>query len=166
MKPEKAHYVVATCIIINSEGKYLITKRSDKEKAVPGLWTVPGGKLEKEDYLNKPKDTKDHWYNVAENLVVREVKEETNLDIKNIDYLTSLTFIRPDGIPTLIISLYADLDCEESNIQLDEDHTDYKWISLEEAKNYELIEGIYEELEMLDRKLKGEKKGMWVKKPK
>ena len=31
--------------IIVKDGKYLIAKRADYEKAFPGLWTVPGGKL-------------------------------------------------------------------------------------------------------------------------
>ena len=46
--PEKAHYVVATGIIVK-DGKFLIAKRSEKEKRWPGRWTVPGGKLEKKD---------------------------------------------------------------------------------------------------------------------
>ena len=33
--------------------------------------------------------------------------------------------------------------------------TEYALVTLEEAKNYELIEGIYEELEMPDRLLGG-----------
>ncbi|MBI2672460.1 NUDIX domain-containing protein [Candidatus Woesearchaeota archaeon] len=83
MDPNKAHYVTATAIIIK-DGKFLITKRSPNEKAFPNLWTVPGGKLEQKDYINKQKDTKDCWYNAIENLLKREVKEETNLEIKNI----------------------------------------------------------------------------------
>jgi len=36
--------------------------------------------------------------------------EEVGLKIKNIGYLTSLAFIPPSGIPTVIVSLYADYD--------------------------------------------------------
>ncbi len=160
MDENKAHYVAATGIIIK-DGKYLITKRAEWEKAFPGKWTVPGGKLEVSDYVNKKKDTGSHWYNILENLLKREVKEETGLEIKNIGYLTDMTFIRPDNIPVLIISLYAEHD--SGNVELSKDMTDFAWVSLEEAKNYELIEGIYEELEMLDKKLKGEEIGEWKK---
>tara|TARA_Y100000310_G_C20702929_1_gene831730 strand:- start:10029 stop:10202 length:174 start_codon:yes stop_codon:yes gene_type:complete len=45
------HYVVVTGILVNSQGKYLITKRAEWEKAFPGKWTVPGGKLEVLDYV-------------------------------------------------------------------------------------------------------------------
>jgi 8-oxo-dGTP pyrophosphatase MutT (NUDIX family) len=165
----KAHYLVVTGIIVK-DGKYLITKRSPHEKAFPGLWTVPGGKLEKKDYFERPKDTSEHWYNVFENLLRREVMEETGLEIKNIGYVTSMAYIRPDGIPTIIVSLFADYSSGE--VKLCEDLTEYAWVSLEEAKNYELIEGIYEELEMLDskrslilrNKLHGEVIGEWKKK--
>lgn len=103
MDINKAHYVVATAIIIKN-GKYLIAKRSSKEKVNPGQWTVPGGKLEVNDYLKRQKDTSMHWYNVFENLIKREVMEEVGIEIKNLKYLTSLSFIRPDGIPTVVAS--------------------------------------------------------------
>jgi len=147
----KTHYVVVTGILVKN-GKYLITKRADWEKAFPGQWTVPGGKLEVLDYALKQKDTGSHWYNVVENLLKREINEEVGLSIKNIGYVTSLVYIRPDEIPCLIISLFATPGEEE--IKLCNALTEYKWVDLQEAKNYQLIEGIYEELEILDNFLK------------
>ncbi|MFC1721805.1 NUDIX domain-containing protein [Patescibacteria group bacterium] len=155
---DKTHYVVVTGIIIK-DGKYLITKRSPDEKAFPNQWTVPGGKLEVSDYKDRAKDTDEHWYNVLESLLRREVTEEVCLQVKNINYLTSLTFIRPDGIPTIIISLYADYD--SGKVELCDDLTEYAWVTLSEAKDYDLISGIYEELEMLDQKLQGKQIGEW-----
>ena len=160
MDLNKAHYVVITGIVVK-DGKYLITKRASHEKAFPNKWTVPGGKLEVSDYSKRKKDTSDHWYNVCEDVLRREIKEETNLEIENIRYLTNLTFIRPDNIPVFIISLYADY--KDGKIELCKDMQDYAWVSLEEAKNYDLIAGIYEEIEMLDRKLKGENIELWRK---
>ena len=157
---DKAHYIVVTGIIVK-DGKFLIAKRSPNEKAFPSQWTVPGGKLETKDYLHRPKDTSAHWYNVFEHLLRREVKEEVGLDIKDIKYLTSLTFVRGDGIPTIVISLYA--DHHDGEVSLSDELVDHAWVTLEEAKNYDLIEGIYEELEMLDKLLKGEKVGEWKK---
>lgn len=153
MDTNKAHYVVATAIIIK-DGKYLIVKRSEKEKVFPGLWTVPGGKLELNDYSKKPKDTEDCWYNIFENLIKREVMEETRLTVKNINYLTSLTFIRPDNIPTVVVSFFAYHD--SGKVNLSKDLTEYAWVDLKESKNFELIGGIYEELDMLDNLLKGQ----------
>ena len=149
---DKAHYVTVTGIIIK-DGKFLIVKRAPTEKTFPNKWTVPGGKLETSDYMNRSKDTSDAWYNVFETLLRREVIEETSLTIRNIRYLTDLVFIRPDGIPTIVMSLFA--YHESGEVKLCEDLTEHAWVSLEEAKNYDLIDGIYEELEMLDKLLRG-----------
>ena len=160
MENNKFHYVVVTGMIIK-EGKYLIVKRSDKEKVFPGKWTVPGGKLEQKDYINLPPNTKEgQWYNILDILLKREVKEEVNLDIKNIKYLTNLTFIRPDNIPVVVLSLFAYY--ENGEVKLNEEElSDHKWVTLEEAKEYDFIDGIYEELVMLDKHLKGEEIKEW-----
>lgn len=148
------HYVVVTGILVNNRGKYLITKRADWEKAFPGKWTVPGGKLEVLDYVLREKDTSEHWYNVFEDLLKRETKEEVGLEIKNIGYVTSMVYIRSDKIPCLIVSLYAKPIGDK--VQLCSALTDFSWVNLSEAKNHDLIDGIYEELEILDKKLKSE----------
>ena len=159
--PKKAHYVVATAIIVK-DGKFLIAKRAPHEKVSPNEWTVPGGKLELGDYNNRKPDTSFHWYNIFEDLLKREVMEEVGLTMKNIRYLTSLSYIRSDNIPTIIVSLFADY--HEGEVKLCPALTEYAWVTLKEAKNYELIEGIYEELEMLDKILKGKEVRVWQKK--
>lgn len=164
---EKAHYVVVTGILINSKGKYLITKRAGWEKAFPNMWTVPGGKLESKDYKSRAKDTSVHWYNVLEDLLIREIREEVGLNVKrkDIGYVTSLVYERDDGIPTLIVSLYAKVDVlEEDNVKLCSALTEYAWVDLEEAKNYDLIEGIYEEIEILHKHLRSGKSMEWGEK--
>lgn len=154
------HAVSITAILVNREGKFLIAKRSDSLKRWPGKWTVPGGKLEKKDYTNRDFDTKgNQWYNVIENSIKREVKEEVGLDLGDIEYLVSLAFMRHDNIPAVVISLYSEDYTGE--VKLNEELVDHKWVNLEEARNYDLIEGIYEELEMVDKKLKGVKE-KWI----
>lgn len=158
----KVHYIITTGIIVNYEGKYLIVRRAEWEKNFPGKWTVPGGKLEVLDYSLKERDTRIHWYNVLENSLRREVLEEVGLEIERIGYVTSLVFIGPGEIPSLVISLYAYPKSGE-HVKLDDSLTDFKWVSLEEAKNYDLIEGIYEEIAMLDKMLKEGKGVAWKK---
>ena len=156
------HYVTVTGILVK-DGKYLIAKRANWEKAFPGKWTVPGGKLEVLDYVLRKKDTSDHWYNIFEDLLKREVMEEVGLEIKDIGYVTSLVYIRSDKIPCLIISLYA--EPKTDNVRLCNALTEYKWVTLEEARNYDLIEGIPEELEILDKKLKTGNSCEWSNNP-
>jgi len=151
---ERNHHVAVTGIIIKDR-KYLIVKRAGNREKFNNLWSVPGGKIEKKDY-EKSKDTSEHWYNVLENNLRREVKEEVGLEIKNIKYLTSLTFMKGE-VPVLVVSFYADYD--KGEVVLDEESVDYEWVSLEEAKEYDLIEGIYEEIEMVEGLLRGERVG-------
>ena len=151
------HHVAITGIIIH-EGKYLITKRSLNKRLFPGMWTVPGGNLETIDYINDKKDTNSHWYNVVEKVLRREIMEEVGLEIKNIKYLTSMTMMNGEH-PLLILSLYC--DHHQGEVILNDESVEHKWVTLEEARGHDLIEGIYEELEMLDKILKGDEVEKW-----
>ena len=149
------HEVAITAIIVK-RGKYLITKRSQSKKRFPGKWTVPGGKLETKDYIKLPKDTEFYWYNVLEKVLKREVKEEVGINIKNIEYVTSLATVHKDGNPSLVISCLADYVSGKIKLQKEETD-DFAWVTLKEAKKYDLIDGIYDELVMAERKRKGKK---------
>jgi 8-oxo-dGTP pyrophosphatase MutT (NUDIX family) len=146
---EKAHYVTITGIIRNSEGKYLIVKRSPNEKIFPNKWCVPGGKVEQKDFINLQKDTKDHWFDIFEKTLQKEIREETNIEIKNIGYVSNLVLIRPNGFSTIIVSMHGEHESKEVVLQKEE-LVDFSWVSLEEAKSYDLIENIYEQIEKVD----------------
>lgn len=154
-KNQYLHEVAITAIIIK-DGKYLITRRSPNKKRFPGMWTVPGGKMETNDYLQLPKDTEHYWYNVLERTLYREVKEEVGIDIDNIEYITSLATVHADGSPSLVISCIADYI--KGDIKLQESELDkYAWVNLKEARDYKLIDGIYDELVMAENQRKGRK---------
>ncbi len=157
----KAHYIVATAIIVKDD-KYLIAKRGLNEKNFPNEWTVPGGKLELNDYIKLPKSTKNQWYNISQILLEREVVEEVGLKIKNIRYICDLVFIRPDKIPTVTLSFLADY--ASGKVNLCKDLTEYAWVTSRQAKKYPMIEGIHEELLMADKILRGHKINKWRKK--
>jgi len=152
-KDKELHRIALTAIIYK-DGKFLLLRRSLEKKAFPGRWTVPGGGLETDDYINTPKTTGDHWYFAAEKALRREIKEECNLEVGKVKYLLDLAFIRPDGIPVLILSFYCPHISGE--VKLDEDSIDFSWVSYEEAKKYDMVEGLLGEIEMVDRILKGE----------
>ena len=135
------------------DGKYLLVQRSLDKKAFPGKWTVPGGGLETDDYINFPKDEAGQWYKAIEKSLRREIKEETNLEVGRLNYLIDIAFIRPDGIPVIVLSYFADYKSGE--VKLDEDNTNYAWVTLEQAKTYDMIGGILGEIEMVDKIKKG-----------
>ena len=151
IKNKKLHRVVATAII-HQDDKYLLLQRSQNKKAFPGKWTVPGGGLEVSDYINLPKTTTEHWYFALENSLRREIKEETGLEVEELKYLCDMTFIRPDGVPTVILSFYC--DWKSGQVKLDEDNIKYAWVTVKEVKNYDLVEGLFEEIKMVDKILK------------
>ena len=149
------HEVVITAIIYRDD-RYLIIQRSPTKKRFPNQWTIPGGRLEVEDYSLTQKETKDYWYNVLEKALQREVLEEVGIKIADIDYLTSLATIHKDGAPSLVISCIAGYKSGKIKLQ-EEEAQDFAWVTLKEAKKYDLIDGIYDELVMVEKKLSGRK---------
>jgi len=151
IKHKELHRITSTAIIYKKENnafRYLITKRSLDKKAFPGKWTVPGGGLEVDDYINTPKNSAGLWYNAIENSLRREVEEEVNLVVGKMKFLLDITFIRPDGTPAIILSYYGAYKSGE--VKLDDDAIEFAWVTCEEAKNYDLIDGILGEIGMVE----------------
>jgi 8-oxo-dGTP pyrophosphatase MutT (NUDIX family) len=156
IQDKELHKIALTAIIYKKRGadlEYLITQRSSAEEDFKHRWHVPGGKLSADDYMNaKPTTKEGQWYNVLDSTLRREVREEVNLEIQKPEYLLDLVFINKKRIPVVVLSYYAEY--ESGEVKLDEDSMDYKWVTLKEAKNYDLIAGIWEEIEMVDKILK------------
>jgi len=115
---------------------------------------VSGSGLETDDYTNTQPSTADgQWYYAIEKSLRRIIKEEVNLEIDRPKYLLYLTFIIPNGAPAIVLSFYANYKSGE--VKLDEDSADYTWVTYEDVKNYDLIDGILEEIKMVDEILKG-----------
>ncbi len=154
---KELHRIVSTAIIYKKEEgviKYLITKRSPHKKVFPNKWTVPGGGLETDDYIATSPSTPDgQWYYALYTSLRREIKEEVNLEVGFIKYLLDLAFIRPDGVPVITLSFYAPYKGGE--VKLDEDATEFVWVTYEECKKYDLIKGILDEIRMVDEILNG-----------
>ena len=148
--------VVITAIIVK-DSKYLILRRSPDKKRFPGMWTVPGGHLETRDFINTPKETKEYWYNVLEKTLRREVMEEAGIEIRDIEYVTSLATVHANGAASLVISCLAQYD--SGKIRLQQGETDQSaWVTLDEAKGYDLIDGIYDELKLTEEQQAGNKR--------
>lgn len=165
IKDKELHRITTTTLIYkpqdNKQFTYLITRRALHKKSHPGKWTIPGGGLSVDDYINTAQSEhgENLWYNVLEISLKREIKEEVGLDIGKPELLVDLTFIRPDGIPVICFSCYAPYIGGEVDISLDTegDTIDFAWVTLEEAKNYDLIGGIWEEIRQADEILKSRK---------
>lgn len=147
----RLHFVVATAIIVKSN-KFLIAKRAEWEKAFPNKWTVPGGKLVFGEYkLSRTASGFPQTYNVVDWVLRNEVKEEVGLHIHKPEYLCDLVFVRPDGYPVVTLSYWAKY--KSGKVELADALTDHAWVTLTEAKKYDLIDGIWDELKMVDKLL-------------
>ena len=96
---------VAKVIIIRDDGCVLMLKRSNYVDKYAGEWDLPGGHIQ-----------------VGEDFVVgmrREVKEETNLDIKN------YTFV--DNIDNLNFYHSSYPENSGQSIKLSHEHTEFKF---------------------------------------
>lgn len=114
--------------IVVYEHKVLILKRVRPSSDGLGYWELPGGGLE---YGETPHQA-----------LIRELKEETNLDIKILKPVYTFTAIRPDyqtvGIGFLSIPT-------NNHVIISDEHTDYQFVTSEELKNY-LDEKIYNDI--------------------
>ena len=146
------HKIAITAVIYKPDRTYLVTKRASHEDHFPGKWTVPGGKLSTDDYINTPLTHKNQWYYALTNTLKREVLEEVGLEIGKPEYLLDLIFIKGGKTPVLVLSYFAEYIGGE--VKLNEDATKFAWISADEIHKYDLIEGIDHEIRLVDEILK------------
>ncbi len=121
----------------NREGKFLLLKRNAKKytDVEDEVWDIVGGRVE----AGKP---------LIENLK-REVWEEARLELKETPKLIAAQDIL--HIATRHVVRLTYLGKIEGEPQLDADHTDAKWFSIEELKQLNGIDRFVKEL--IDKKL-------------
>ncbi len=147
--PQKdLHRIVTTCIIYDSERRYLLRKR-DVKGPFPNRWEVPGGGVELEDYTTLPRTRIDGWENVLDVVLRREVMEETGLEVGEVRYMGNSFFIRlMDDIPVCVLRFAAPHVFGE--VVISEDATEYAWVTAEDIDSYNPIGSIATDIKKLD----------------
>jgi len=104
-------------LIFNSKGELFLMA----SPAWNGKYVIPGGHIELGERL--------------EDALKREIKEETNLDIFDINFLCFIEFIYGKNFQQKKHFLFIDYVCKtnDSYVALNEEGTDYIWISPEKA---------------------------------
>ena len=125
--------IVVTALIKNpSKDKFLIVKRKDSSKIHPGLWVFPGGKVNySEDIFSALK---------------REIKEETNLNIKVLKKISEYEYYRDDG--KLTFGLCYEAISSSENVIISSELDDFKWVTKKEFSDYP-------HLKEFDKEIKG-----------
>ena len=118
---------IVTCFITNDD-KILILKRSDKVKSMKGLWAGVSGIIEKDELpLARAK---------------REIFEEVGLHEDQIKLLKSekeMRIISPQYKNHEWLVFPFLFGTENQTIKLNWENSDYRWISIDEIKNFETV---------------------------
>ena len=111
--------VNVVCALIQKDNKILIARRNHGDEQVYGKWEFPGGKVEPGEDEKKA--------------IEREMKEEFELSIKAIDYVTENIYEYPNK--TVNLKLYR---CEYVSGEFKlHDHFEYKYVNKQDLLNYE-----------------------------
>lgn len=117
--------------IIKKEDKIFITRRSYGEFA--DMWEFPGGKIEAGE--------------TKEAALIREIKEELELDINNLEYLTTVDY----DYPNFHLTMYCFI-CEICGGSLNLNaHNEAKWLSINELLSQNWVPADIEVVEKLLR---------------
>lgn len=111
--------IVGTAIITDDEGRILIGQRP-QGKDLAGLWEFPGGKQETGETI--------------EQCIVREIKEELDVECVVGKYLMEVAKVYPHGEFKLMV--YQAKISEISHIK-SLVHQALRWVKPQELKNYE-----------------------------
>ncbi len=122
---DKKRYA-SVIIIVNDNKDFLVVKRRPGCKWGADQYALVGGKQE-------PNEDK---YDAA----IREIKEETNLDLSNIIYLFSKKEEPFD------VNVFFAVAKNPDEIELNSEHTDYKWVKASDLTELDLVPNLIEDV--------------------
>lgn len=122
-------------IIKNDNDEILIVKRHPKSRTDPEMWELPGGKVESGEFFV--------------DALVREIKEETNLNVKVGDFCEA---VQNDYMHKRTVQIMMYLEDIQGEVKISDEHIDWMWASLEKIKSLEISTSLKKVLE----KRKGE----------
>ncbi|RLI15234.1 hypothetical protein DRO41_04515 [Candidatus Bathyarchaeota archaeon] len=121
--PKKPLIGVGAVIVCN--GRILLEKR--KGEPGKGKWSIPGGLVELGER--------------AEQTVIREVREETNLEVENpelIDVVDSITFDEGGRIKYHFVIIDYFVKLKGGTVKAADDAAELKWVPFSEVEKYDL----------------------------
>lgn len=116
----KVSFVVKAIIKHPTKNKYLILKRNNNASNRPGDFDIPGGKVEKGELL--------------QDAIVREIAEETNLKIEDLNIIFLNSNYVKEKNRYYIFAGYSAISKTQKISLNREEHSDFFWVTLEELK--------------------------------
>lgn len=108
-------------VIKNNDDEILILKRHPMSKTDPEMWELPGGKVENGEEFTTA--------------LIREIKEETNLDCEIGDFYEA---VQNNYSHKRTLQLMMYLDNVEGNIKISEEHTEFMWANTDKIRTLEI----------------------------
>jgi 8-oxo-dGTP diphosphatase len=115
---------VAAHGLIKKDRKYLLTLRSPVNDYKPNEWDIPGGSIEIGE--------------TADGALIREIKEETDLEVKIVKPVFVCSELQKSGRHQFWIVYECNYLSGEVKLN-PEEHSEYKWASLEEIAKLKKI---------------------------
>ncbi len=120
--------------VVKNKNKVLILKKSPKDYNYPNRWSFCSG------YVKE--------FEPAEDSVLREIKEETDLDAKIVK--KGKLFQTNDkirGRTWIIIPFLCKV--KSKNVKLDHENVEFKWINYKDINKYKTVPGLEKDLKVL-----------------
>lgn len=108
--------------ILKDNDEFLVVKRSENDDLYPGAWEFPGGHLEKGETLKEG--------------LKRELFEEIGFDLEFEPIITHYYDEVKNNTLDLELDFIINVNKEDMNIVLSNEHCDYKWVT----KDSELLD--------------------------
>lgn len=123
---------VAVAIIIDDQQRILITRRPLHAPFGAGMWEFPGGKLE------------DNETPVA--ALIREIKEEVDLDVQHCDFLGEINHIYSYHSVTLLVYCIRSFQGIAKACEM---QMDLRWVELRHLQDFEFPEANQQIIELI-----------------
>jgi len=114
---------IVCCLIFDNQNRLLLLRRHSEDLG-GRLWATPGGRQEKGE---EPSST-----------AIREVKEETGLNLKDVKYLGNHELRMPHGIAHMR-TFKANIEGNEKIVIDQEEHEGHRWFNVSDLLSAENI---------------------------
>ena len=122
-----AKFIVVVSLVIEHEGAVLLARRHPQSEHAPGAWDVISGRV---DAGESPQEA-----------VQREGYEETGLHLDTVAPIDTFHFLRgPDRDEAIGITFHC--RAHDRKVRLSREHTEFAWVTLEQARAYGLPKGL------------------------
>jgi 8-oxo-dGTP diphosphatase len=129
---------IGTTALIVKDKSFLVIKRAMQDEiGKEGSWTLPGGRIEAYEDPNKS--------------VLREVKEETGLDVKLIKPIFVWS-IKKDEVWRIVIHYLCEY--KKGKVKLSKEHSEFAWIKFKDLKKVKLEKWIKEKAKIAMKEIK------------